>query len=338
MRQRVGFTLVELLVVIAIIGILVALLLPAVQAAREAARRIQCVNNFHQVGIACHNYASAHSVFPPGEMAWRNGDECNHKPLPGGSRTNQNYAGFSWGVHILPYLGEEVLYDQLDFKYPHNEVEGSHCCWPRPPYNGNYRAMATIVQSYICPSSLRGPQLVNCCTRQTNGGVDPEDLAVTHMAGVADWNNWGCVKNYHFPFGRPDARGVMFQRSKITPIKIADGTSNTLMIGEVIENPKNAHEGHHYAIYDTMHTCNGINLAVDNPDIYTWYRDVPTSSFASYHPGGCHFARADGSAKFVSDTISARVLAVLSSRADEDTEGTVLPPCGEPCPADQPGC
>ena len=337
-RAIAGFTLVELLVVIAIIGILVALLLPAVQAAREAARRTQCSNNFHQVGLACHNYVSTHGLFPPGELTWRNAEECSMKPFIGGTATNNQYLGFSWGVHILPYLGEEVLYDQFDFGYPHNTVQGNHCCFPRRPYRGNYEASGTIVGGFICPSSLRGPQLTQCCSRQTNGSRDEEDLAVTHMAGVADWNNWGCQKTYHWPFGRAHAKGIMFQRSKISPGKVIDGTSNTLLVGEVIEDPVREFYGHHYAIYNTMHTCNGINATVQNPALYTWYRDARTASFGSYHPGGCHFAHADGSTQFMSESISARVLAMLSSRGSEDTEATDLPPCAEKCPQDDPGC
>src|SRR6187401_3085395 len=93
-RQLRGFTLVELLVVIAIIGVLVALLLPAVQAAREAARRMSCQNNLKQLGLACHNYADIVGVLPPA-----------------GTSSNE----FSWCVHILPFIEQKNLYDQFNF-------------------------------------------------------------------------------------------------------------------------------------------------------------------------------------------------------------------------------
>ena len=102
----IGFTLVELLVVIAIIGILIALLLPAVQAAREAARRMQCSNNLKQIGLAMHAYHAAHRVFPPGGLA--NTDTCP----PSGSETLQ---GAGWSILILPYLEQLTLYKQFNF-------------------------------------------------------------------------------------------------------------------------------------------------------------------------------------------------------------------------------
>ena len=100
--RRKGFTLVELLVVIAIIGILIALLLPAVQAAREAARRSQCANNFKQVGVAMHNYHSAHKCFPVGMYA-----------IPLTPNPSEFY--FGWGVYLLPFMEQRELYDDIDF-------------------------------------------------------------------------------------------------------------------------------------------------------------------------------------------------------------------------------
>ena len=340
-----AFTLVELLVVIAIIGILIALLLPAVQAAREAARRSECANHFHQVGIACHNYASTHQVFPPGENAWSMVESCSspRTPPPGGP--NQ-LLSFSWGVLILPYLEEEGIYEQFDFTLNPRHYGGNMCCWAGTfPVNPNWRASRNIIQSFVCPSAPRGAEFVQCCSNNapgnaTEGPYHPEDLAVTHMAGVADWNNVYCIKssNPAKRFGRPGGDGVLFQRSKVSPGKIVDGTSHTLMVGEVIANPNRPNEGHHYTVYDTLHTCNGINQAVNNPQIYRWYRDAQTSSFASYHPGGCHFVMADGSVTFLQETVSSRVLASMTSRANGDNEATMVPPCAEDCPQDEPGC
>ena len=108
-RHRPGFTLVELLVVIAIIAILIALLLPAVQAAREAARRIQCANNFRQIGVALHNYHTALQAFPPG-MVYEDSN-CPDQKVPEGTF----YDGVGFCVFVLPYLEAGVTYDLIDF-------------------------------------------------------------------------------------------------------------------------------------------------------------------------------------------------------------------------------
>ncbi len=117
-----AFTLVELLVVIAIIGILVALLLPAVQSARESASRMQCANNLKQIGLALLNYHDAMLVFPPGT---------------GGSGTS-----WSWSARILPYIESQNIHKQIDFSYNYNEV-----------HRINNLAMKTFVDVYICPSA-----------------------------------------------------------------------------------------------------------------------------------------------------------------------------------------
>src|SRR6185436_3076641 len=111
--HRDGFTLVELLVVIAIIGILVALLLPAVQAAREAARRSQCANNFKQVGLASLNYESTKKIFPMGIEMWRTIHPCAWISDP--RNDSGTYYGFGWGTFILPYIEQTALYDSFDF-------------------------------------------------------------------------------------------------------------------------------------------------------------------------------------------------------------------------------
>jgi prepilin-type N-terminal cleavage/methylation domain-containing protein len=203
--RRRAFTLVELLVVIAIIGILIALLLPAVQAAREAARRIQCANHFKQVGVALHNYHTAHKTFPPGMMMWhpQTGAACGTPILlhPGQS----GYLGFSWSAYILPYLGEESLYDMLDFVQ-----DGVQ--WPNYWYEGSNReAVRMQIGTYLCPSDPQGGELVSCC----GGHIDLEDLVMTNMAGVADSLDWTCdgywpwqynVTDRH-PTGRATATG-----------------------------------------------------------------------------------------------------------------------------------
>lgn len=299
---RVGFTLVELLVVIAIIGILIALLLPAVQAAREAARRTQCANHFKQVGLACHNYASAKKAFPTGIDMWRSVSPCSWAPVPG---NHQQFIGFGWGFFILPYLEENALDAQFNgYKVNHDSVSGN--------YYGtdarNFKAGATFVETYLCPTSPRERALISCCSTLQNGATAPEDLAETHMAGVADSVDYTCDGTWP----DPKADGVMFQRSRIKPGQVTDGTSKTLMIGEVISSPKDPHLGFFYVTWDVLHTKNGVNTSLQN---YTPPWDISTHSFASYHPRGCHFAMADGSVQFLVETIRPNVLAALTTRA-----------------------
>ncbi len=124
-QRRVGFTLVELLVVIAIIGILVALLLPAIQAAREAARRSQCKNNLKQIGLALQNHLDARKSFPMGCLEWR---------TTGNAKLRQ----WAWSAKILPYLEEQTLYQQIDFQQPYDAAI-------------NKTAVSTVLTVFQCP-------------------------------------------------------------------------------------------------------------------------------------------------------------------------------------------
>ncbi len=133
MSRRVGFTLVELLVVVAIIGVLVALLLPAVQAARESARRATCKNRLHQIGIALHAYHDVHEELPVGCTEWRPWRGVDERQL-------------AWSAFLLPQLEQQSLYDSLDLDLPFDH-----------PVNAE--AAATVLPMYLCPSASRGAEL-----------------------------------------------------------------------------------------------------------------------------------------------------------------------------------
>ncbi|MBI2825513.1 MAG: DUF1559 domain-containing protein [Planctomycetia bacterium] len=298
---RRAFTLVELLVVIAIIGVLIALLLPAVQAAREAARRAQCKNNFKQVGLAFHNYESTLGTFPNGLLMWAK----SLGPCAVGGGVNKYY-GYGWGAYILPYTDRTAEWSLIDFG---KQTGGDY--YARIPRN--FAAGAQYVDMYICPSEPRGRQLTECCTGIQNGPTEDEDLAVTHMAGVADSKNWTCDSAW--PTDK--ANGMLYQRSAVRVAEVTDGLSNTLLVGEVISSPFQENIGFFWVTWDILHTRNGINRSLKK---YVSPWDLPTQSFSSYHPGGCHFLLSDGSVQFIQQLISPTVLAALTTRSGGEVD------------------
>jgi len=127
--KAAGFTLIELLVVIAIIGILIGMILPAVQLVREAARRTQCANNLKQIGLALHNHHAAKQEFPVGTVEWRPGNDTSQRQL-------------AWSAFLLPYLEQQNVYDQLDLQQAFDAAD-------------NTAAASTVLSVYLCPSTVR---------------------------------------------------------------------------------------------------------------------------------------------------------------------------------------
>jgi prepilin-type N-terminal cleavage/methylation domain-containing protein/prepilin-type processing-associated H-X9-DG protein len=289
-RHR-GFTLIELLVVIAVIGVLIALLLPAVQAAREAARRTQCVNNLKQLGLAIQGYLDTHGVMPLGSFKLpppAGGDPCK--------------GGHEAGVFIaiLPFLEQGRLFNAFNSGV-HYETA------PNSTVNG------TGLSVLWCPS---------------DGMVSQADSKhfgwpvrfCSYMGSAGTWNsppeNRGptcTLQSFQALLGQ--ANGVLFYYSSVRIAGVTDGTSNTFLCGEhaygknpAIELPDwNWWFSGNYGdtMFTTLFPINPLGKIPDIPNQTLYGIDINPSiqAASSYHPGGAHFAFCDGSARFLKETI-----------------------------------
>jgi prepilin-type N-terminal cleavage/methylation domain-containing protein/prepilin-type processing-associated H-X9-DG protein len=291
-----GFTLVELLVVIAIIGILVALLLPAVQAAREASRRSQCNNNLKQIGLALHNYHDTYKIFP--SASYLDKSILNVTGATNGPELNSQWG---WSVMILPFIEQAPVFDQLGVTVNSFEVAAND-----PP---RLRTLQTPLPVFICPSDPEGglnrnrPFLMKAGGGLCNGMKLPRD---TQFA----------KSNYMACNGDDDNDGIFESGNNLTigMKDITDGTSNTIMVGERA-SPKGFWAG---VWVGQELTCTGLTnvWCLAGKTEYQMntgkHRDAPSSTtatdqpllaFSSQHPGGANFTLADGSVRFISQTI-----------------------------------
>lgn len=294
-RQRTGFTLIELLVVIGIIGALVALLAPAVQSARESARRMSCGNNLKQISMAIHNYHDTHRVFP-----------CNANALDNLRGRPSN--GFSWISKTLPFLEQSNLHDRLDFRRPLND--GS----PDEPAT-NWGVIQTSVAVLLCPSDPTPPVRSNLASVWA-WPVVLGPTAPMSQGGPAAVTTYMGNMGFDFdsdppqaPFERSAARSVGFR-------DVLDGTTNVIMLME--RSPS-------WAPWCAWASSNGvwattaypINLArkiSPSPDP-TEVGGLKYGSL-SLHPGGIHVAMVDGSIHFISENIQKPLYIQLGHMAD----------------------
>ena len=300
-RLRKAFTLVELLVVIAIIGILVALLLPAVQAAREAARRTQCQNNLKQLGLAMLLHHDAKKAFPGGHT----GDNSD-------SRTDYEH---SWMTFILPYVEEQALYDQYNFEKRWNQG-----------VNGRYvtRGENSDLSMQLCPSS------------EHTAGFGQGDYAGINGCGTYNHDGlrlvdgWG--KGQCYELGLLPALGDKWPKNDAISIaKCTDGTQYTIMIGEdTARNPNEADIGpgaNATAEGGASGNSNGLDDSFWGFAHQTFAHHSPVlnprnangtrqhNELGSDHPGGLYAVFGGGNVRFLGEFMSHRVIDFMSTRA-----------------------
>ncbi len=291
-RVRRGFTLIELLVVIAIIGILVALLLPAVQQAREAARRAQCKDNLKQIGLALHNYHDTYSSLPPG---WVGVD------LPTRQSFVDGMNGWGWGSKLLPQLDQTPIYSQIDFQKSLID-----------PVHLETRKLKLAV--YRCPSDS-GPEF---WTIEDEGGVALSDLATANYIGVFGTTEIDSCEG--LPIGTPCVgNGVFFHNSSLRLADVRDGLSQTFLIGE----RKTSSELKWFSTW-AGYVPNGEEAAVrllGASDHTPNHPDNHIDDFSSHHTGGAHFLLGDGGIRFISANVNLSVYQALTTRASRDVVG-----------------
>jgi prepilin-type N-terminal cleavage/methylation domain-containing protein/prepilin-type processing-associated H-X9-DG protein len=307
--KRPGFTLIELLVVIGIIGVLIALMLPAVQKVREAANRMSCLNNLKQIALATHNFHDTHQKFPAGARL----------PVYVGSRPT---GGTNLWVELLPYFEQDNLHNKWDYYDNRNNVAGEENA-----------ITAQVIKLLICPSDPLPADVVENSAART----PPWSWGFYGMSSYG-----GNAGTRSAPFGDPPAfpgisrDGIFFIGSCVRLTDVTDGTSNTFLFGERF------HRDPEYDLRQpvvipgiapiaqvgkwgwvagagvmanvTLHSAAPINYRMPSGGEALALNNR-IAAFGSGHPGGANFAFADGSVRFVTERIPLPTLQALSTRA-----------------------
>ena len=306
-KREHGFTLVELLVVIAIIGILIGMLLPAVQQVREAARRIQCANQMRQLSLAMHNYESSNMHFPPGNLHRKGGTASFEQRI--------NIPGLNWSAVILPFIEQNGMFTIVtDLSSQLTNPGVAH---------GNADCVMTVIPNLICPS----------CPMEELNPIRPDafgddgDAAKSNYIGIwgievsgnSDYDNLAADASVY------DANtysGILFLESQVTFGEIADGTSNTFIIGERDGAPignntraaatwcsNNRASWSNQSLGPASQELNYIINTIDDNNASR------RNAISSQHPGGSTFGLADGSVHFVNDSINGDTFEAYGTKA-----------------------
>ncbi len=311
--ERAGFTLVELLVVIAIIGILVSLLLPAVQAARESARRTQCSNNLKQLGLAAHNFHDTYGKLPSSVR-------------PAGLTTLPRIAGLTF---LLPYIEGQTLYDQYD------QSQNWHAAANKP-------VVSMQVATFLCPSTPNPLRL---------DGLPEANPWKNDVAAVTDYSPTISVDQRLLTAGLVDkaGEGVLVKNGQPRLADVLDGLSNTILYAESAGRPYlyrgrervgdlpgmrvnaggwsrpasdfsvdgSSYDGATLPGPCALNCTNGEDVGGSAFPV-PYYGTEGTGEAYAFHPGGANFALADGSVRFIAQTISIREFARLVTRAGSE--------------------
>jgi prepilin-type N-terminal cleavage/methylation domain-containing protein len=310
-RERAAFTLVELLVVIAIIGVLVALLLPAVQAAREAARRSSCSNNLKQMALAALNYEDTFKSLPPGSAGrytqtgtanpqfaapWRD-------PSVGTGNGCCPWGHFSWAAIILPYVEQKNLYDRIDFNNP----AWASVIWEH--LNGNFAAAPTDRANQVPAAAVvnRGP-----CTSMPKVYFCPSARPVAPRNEFKDYamngGKFACCPERHTFANNANLDGIAFMGVGVRLAEVTDGTANTFMFLEAGHYKNQSWlprlKGANHFIW-THHASQGYVQSRTNANVLSPPNDTQdnTRAPASSHPTGLQAAMVDGHVVWVSNHI-----------------------------------
>jgi prepilin-type N-terminal cleavage/methylation domain-containing protein/prepilin-type processing-associated H-X9-DG protein len=295
---RRGFTLIELLVVITIIGVLIALLLPAVQAAREAARRAQCTNNLKQIALAAHNYESANGCFPMGtpvkvatySSGWIQAGDYDY--------------GHSLFVAMLPQLEQSALFNAVNFSVNIDMPE-------------NMTIQRSQVNALLCPSDSTAWQIDTPTMWATYPGLQVAHTSYSGCTGT--WSHWAWSPSSTPSLATLAAQdnGIFYVNSRTRIADVTDGTSNTILLGERMLFDRYRPDTNWWfsgwlgaSLFDTLTAMNPqrltaiASLPAPQPGDWPGVEDNPLwNSASSRHPGGANFAMADGSVKFLKETI-----------------------------------
>ncbi len=310
-RQKLGFTLVELLVVIAIIGLLVALLLPAVQAVREAGRRAQCINHLKQIGLALQTYHDTYGSFPHGNIN-RTAGNC-----PGMEEPAQSYSTRfgNWAIAILPYLEQAALFDRYDLRF-HNES----------PQNEQVRTASVPV--YVCPSDYEaGIPAVPASGPARYAGARYSPGSYRAVTGRGDDGYNFLDSEMMFDYQR-QSRGVIhitgvWKYGTESLRDVWDGTSHTLLVGE--STTRTAPQYRTFWAYSFAYYSLSAVTAQSRTLWGDYERCVEAGgvggefpcrrAWGGLHPTGVNFAFCDGSVRFVEESVDMALLADLATIA-----------------------